>query len=193
MYCIFFLTWNWNSGDTVDVWAYYNNADEVELFLNGKSIGIRKKQGDDLHVMWRLPFQPGTLKAISRKKGKIILTKEIKTVGKPVRIELIADKKNLKADGKDLSFITARILDKNGNIVPTADNKLQFSISGNGIIAGTDNGYQADTVSLKNNNRNCWKGMALAIVQSNGKKGNITLKVSSPGIQTAIISLSTGN
>jgi beta-galactosidase len=197
-----FPHWNWNPGDSVDVWAYYNNADEVELFLNGKSVGIRKKQGDDLHVMWRLSFQPGTLKAISRKSGKTILTKEIKTAGKPARIELITDKKILKPDGNDLSFITARILDKNGNIVPTADNKLQFSISGPGIIAGTDNGYQADTVSLKSSTRNSWKGMALAIVQSTEKKtrlndavgqGNITLKVSSPGIQPAIITLSTGN
>jgi beta-galactosidase len=182
-----------NEGDSVDVWAYYNNADEVELFLNGRSIGIRKKKNDDVHLIWRLPFQPGTLKAISRKNGKAFLTREIKTAGKPARIELIADEKNLKADGKDLSFITVRIVDKYGNIVPTADNKLQFSISGPGIIAGTDNGFQADTVSLKNNSRSCWKGMALGIVQSTEKKGNITLKVSSPGIQSASISLRTGN
>ena len=116
-----------------------------------------------------------------------------KTNPQPTAQQKIADKKILKADGKDLSFVTARILDKDGNALPNADNPLKFSVSGPGIIAGTDNGYQADTVSLKNNNRNCWKGMALAIVQSNGKKGNITLKASSPGIQTAIISLSTGN
>ena len=84
--------------------------------------------------MWRVPFEAGTLKAISRKNGKIILTKEIKTAGKPARIELIADKTNLKADGKDLSFVTVRILDKNGNLVPYADNLIEFSITGNGIL-----------------------------------------------------------
>ena len=121
--------------------------------------------------MWRVPFKPGTLKAVSRKNGKTVLIKEIKTAGKPARIELTADRKMIKADGKDLSFITVRILDKDGNLVPDADNLIEFSLSGLGIIAGTDNGYQADTVSLKSNKRKCWKGMALAIIQSVGKKG----------------------
>ena len=188
-----FPHWNWESGQVVDIWAYYSNADEVELFLNGKSLGTRKKQNDELHVMWRVLFTPGIVKAVSRKNGKIILTKEIKTARKASRIELIADKKILKADGKDLSFVTVRILDKDGNPLPDADNPLKFSISGPGIIAGTDNGYQADTVSLKSNLRNCWKGLALAIIQSTEKKGNITLTVSSPGIKSAIISLKTGN
>jgi beta-galactosidase len=65
--------WNWETGKTIDVWAYYNNADEVELYLNGKSLGIRKKAGDDLHVMWRVKYEPGTLKAVSRKNGKTVL------------------------------------------------------------------------------------------------------------------------
>ena len=73
--------WNWKQGDRVDVWANYNNANEVELFLNGKSLGIRKKEGDALHVMWRLPFQPGTIKAISRKNGKLVLMKEVSAAG----------------------------------------------------------------------------------------------------------------
>ena len=111
-----FPHWNHEAGKIIDVWAYYNNADEVELFLNGKSLGTRKKLNDDLHVMWRVPFEPGALKAISRKNGKTVLIKEIKTAGKPAKIELTADRKIIKADGKDLSFITARILDKDGNL-----------------------------------------------------------------------------
>ena len=183
-----FPHWNWKPGELVDVCAYYNNADEVELFLNGRSLGIRKKNDTSLHVMWRLPFEAGTLKAVSRKNGLIILSKEIKTSGKPARIQLIADKKDLKANGYDLSFITVKILDKNGNLVPDANNLIEFKIAGNGKIAGTDNGYQADTVSLKSNKRNCWKGLALAIIQSLEKKGNITLTASSPGLPpTSII------
>ena len=81
-----FPHWNWKVGDTVDVWAYYNHADEVELFVNGKSQGIKKKTGDDMHVMWRVVYEPGTLKAVSRKNGKIVLTKEIHTAGKPAKI-----------------------------------------------------------------------------------------------------------
>jgi len=184
-----FPHWNWKPGQLVDIWAYYNNADEVELLLNGRSLGTRKKNDTILHVMWRVPFEAGTLKAISRKKGKIILTKEIKTAGEAARIELAAEKTNLKADGKDLSFVAVRILDKKGNLVPDADNLIEFSITSNGKIAGTDNGYQADTVSLKSNKRKCWKGLALAIVQSTKKKGNITLTATSRGIPPASIIL----
>jgi len=184
-----FPHWNWKPGQLVDIWAYYNNADEVELLLNGRSLGTRKKNDTILHVMWRVPFEAGTLKAISRKKGKIILTKEIKTAGEAARIELAAEKTNLKADGKDLSFVAVRVLDKKGNLVPDADNLIEFSITSNGKIAGTDNGYQADTVSLKSNKRKCWKGLALAIVQSTKKKGNITLTATSRGIPPASIIL----
>ncbi len=184
-----FPHWNWEQGKVVDVWAYYNNADEIELFLNGKTLGIRKKINEELHVMWRVPFEPGTLKAISRKNGKIVLVKEIKTAGKPAKIELTADRKIIKADGKDLSFITARILDKDGNLVPYADNLVEFSISGNANIAATDNGYQADTLSFTSSKRRAWKGMALAIVKSSSKKGNSTLTARSPGLQPATIAL----
>ncbi len=154
-----FPHWNWKPGQMVDVWAYYNNADEVELFLNGRSLGIKKKMNNEMHVMWRVPFQSGTLKAVSRKNKKTILTKEIHTASKAARIELKADKQLIKANGNDLSFVTVRILDKNGNLVPDADRLINFSVSGAGFIAGTDNGFQADTVSLKSNKRSCWKGM----------------------------------
>jgi len=184
-----FPHWNWKKGQLIDVWAYYNNADEVELFLNGRSLGIRRKNDSTLHVLWRVPFEAGTLKAVSRKNGKIILTKEIKTAGKPDKIELMVDKTNLKADGKDLSFVTVRILDSIGNLIPYADNLIKFSITGNGTIAGTDNGYQADTVSLKSHERKCWKGLSLAIIQSTEKKGNITLTATSPGISSATITI----
>ena len=184
-----FPHWNWKKGEMVDVWAYYNNADEVELFVNGKSVGTRTKPDTAFHVMWRVPFEPGTIKAVSRKNGKVVLTKEIKTAGAPARIELIADRKTIKADGKDLSFVTARVVDKEGNLVPDADNLIEFSVSETGIIAGTDNGYQADTVSLISSKRKAWKGMALVIVKSSGKKGNITLKAAAKGLLPAFLTL----
>src|SRR5207344_1867440 len=109
-----FPHWNWKAGQTIDVWACYNHADEVELFLNGKSLGVKKKTGDDLHVMWRVVFKHGTLKAVSRKDGKVVLTKEIKTAGEPAKILLSADRKTIKADGNDLSFVTVAIVDKDG-------------------------------------------------------------------------------
>jgi beta-galactosidase len=185
-----FPHWSWKAGDIVDIWAYYNNADEVELFLNGRSLGIRKKQNDDLHVIWRVPFEPGTLQAVSRKNGKTVLIKEIKTAGKPAIIELTADRRTIKADGKDLSFVTVRVLDKYGNLVPDADNLLEFSIRGTGgQIVATDNGYQADTLSFSSHKRRVWKGMALVIVKSSPKKGNNTLIVRAAGLQSGTIVL----
>ncbi|MEP6746775.1 MAG: beta-galactosidase GalB [Bacteroidota bacterium] len=184
-----FPHWNWEPGKIVDVWAYYNNADEVELFLNGKSLGIKKKMNDDLHVMWRVGFQPGVLKAVSRKNGKIVLIKEIHTAGAPASIQLTADRKTIKADGKDLSFVTVRILDDAGNPVPGADNLISFTIKGAAVIAATDNGYQADTTSFKSHERKCWKGMALSIIQSSSKQGNITLRASSPNLVPAVLVL----
>lgn len=188
-----FPHWNWTSGQTVDVWAYYNNADEVELFLNNRSLGIKKKEDDAVHVMWRVPFEPGVLKAISRKNGRVILSKQIATAGKPAKIELTADRRSIKANGKDLSFITVRILDKDNNLVPDADHLVKFSIRGEGIIAGTDNGYQASLESFKTPQRKCWKGMALAIIQSTEKKGNITLKASVEGLPPSVLTLKTGD
>lgn len=184
-----FPHWNWNPGDTVDVWAYYNKAAEVELFLNGKSLGVKRKTDSTLHVSWRVPYVPGTLKAISRLNSKIVQVREIKTAGAAARIEIMSDKKTLRADGKDLAFIKVRLLDKTGNLVTGADKMLNFTVSGSAFLAGTDNGFPADTVSLKSGNRNSWKGQALAIIQNNGKKGNITLTVSAGGLGKASITL----
>lgn len=186
-----FPHWNNKEGDTVDVWAYYNNADEVELFLNGKSLGSKSKTTDVLHVMWRVPYKPGVLKAITKKNGKIILTKEIRTAGAPAKIVLTADRTTIKANGRDLSFVTATIVDKDGNVVPDADRLLRFIVKGNGFVAGTDNGYPADSSSLKNNTRKTWKGMAVAIIQSNIKKGNITVLVKCEGLKETVITLKT--
>jgi beta-galactosidase len=187
-----FPHWTWNKGDSVDVWAYYNNADEVELFINGKSAGKRSKTDSALHVLWKVAFEPGTLKAVSRKSGKQIAIKEMSTAGKPARIELVPDKKILQADGKDMCFITARVVDAEGRLVPDANHLLRFSINGNAIIVGTDNGYQADISSLKSTNRRAWKGMALAMVQAGEKKGNSTLTVVAEGLPATKITLLIG-
>lgn len=184
-----FPQWNWNPGDTVDVWAYYSMADEVELFLNGKSLGIKRKSDSTLHVSWRVPYVPGKLKAVSRLDSKIVQVREIRTAGAAARIELVSDKKRLRADGKDLAFIRVRLSDRSGNLVPGADKGLSFTISGAAVLDGTDNGYPADTLSLKSAKRSTWKGQAIAIIRNNGKKGNITLTVSAGGLGKASITL----
>lgn len=181
--------WNWEAGKTVQVWAYYNHADEVELFLNGKSLGKKAKQGEDLHIAWGVPFEPGTLKAVSYKNGKVVKTTEIHTAGKAAKIELVADRKNIKADGKDLSFITVKILDKDGNIVPNADNKVSFKLNGNAFIAGVDNGDPVSHDPFKADYRKAFHGLALAILQSNAKAGAISLTATADGLAPATISV----
>ena len=179
--------WNWNEGDTVDVVSYYNNADEVELFLDSTSLGIQSKTGDELHVKWRVPFAPGTLKAVSRKNGKVVLTKAIKTAGEATKIILKADRANINADGKDLSFITATVVDKNGVMVPNANNLIKFTIKGTGFIAGVDSGDPTSHELFKASQHTAMNGLALAIIQSNGKPGNIILSAISEGLQKAVV------
>ncbi|MEO8413016.1 MAG: glycoside hydrolase family 2 TIM barrel-domain containing protein [Ginsengibacter sp.] len=183
--------WNWKEGDTVDVVGYYNNADEVELFLNGKSLGVKSKSGDGLHVLWHVPFIPGALKAVSRKNGKIVLTREVKTAGKAAKIILKADRNLINADGKDLSFITATIVDRDGVMVPKADNLIHFKISGAAFIAGVDSGDPVSHESFKGNRHTALNGLALAILQSNGKKGAIALTATSDGLESSTISVGT--
>ncbi|MRX76824.1 DUF4982 domain-containing protein [Pedobacter petrophilus] len=184
--------WNWEQGKSVEVWAYYNHADEVELYLNGKSLGKKSKQNDDLHVLWNVNFEPGTLKAVSRKSGRDILTRVVKTAGAAAKIELVADRNNIKADGKDLSFITVRILDAAGNVVPDAENLIDFKVEGNGFIAGVDNGFQASLEPFKASYRKAFHGLCLAILQSTEKVGVIKLTATSSGLSKASIVVKTG-
>ncbi|KOP36905.1 glycoside hydrolase family 2 [Flavobacterium sp. WLB] len=186
-----FPHWNWKAGQTVDVWAYYNNADEVELFVNGKSVGKRSKKGDDLHVMWRIPFQAGTLKAISRKNGKTVLEKEIKTAGNPSQLKLTADRSTIKADKNDLSFVTVDILDEKETLVPNANNEINFSLTGNGKIVGVCSGDPVSHESYKGNKHTALAGKCLVIVQSGDKTGRVELTAKAKGLKPATIVITT--
>ena len=183
-----FPHWSWKAGDTVDIWAYYNQGDEVELFLNGRSLGIKKKAADEMHVFWRTVFTPGTLKAVSRLNGKTILEKEIQTAGKAVSIRLKAQRTRLDFDDQELGFITAEVVDQNGILVPDASHLLQFSVEGSGRIFGTDNGDPTDSLSLSKPQRRLFNGKALAVAGATAK-GAFTLKAEAEGLRSATISL----
>lgn len=185
-----FPHWNWQPGQTIDMWAYYNNADEVELFINGKSQGVKKKTGDDLYVMWRVQYEPGIVKAVSKRNGRIVLTEEIKTAGAPAKIILSADRNSINANGEDLSFVSVKIVDKDGNLIPDANNLIQFDIKGAGFIAGVDNGCQTDLSSFKANSKKAFNGMALAVIQSTKKAGVISLIAKAEGLPQASITVS---
>lgn len=184
-----FPHWNWTPGQDIDMWAYYNNADEVEFFVNGESQGVRTKGKDDFHVVWRVKYEPGVVKVVSRKDGKTVLEKEIHTAGEPAQIRLTADRNEIKSDGRDLSFITVEVLDKDGNLCPNADNQIMFDVQGAGFIAGVDNGSPVSMEKFKADHRRAFYGKCLVVVQSDGKSGGIKLTATSEGLKTAVTAI----
>jgi beta-galactosidase len=184
-----FPHWNWKPGEKVDVVAYFNHADEVELFLNGRSQGTKRKQNGDMRVFWRLPFEPGVLKAVSRKDGQVVLTREVQTAETPAKIVLVPDRRLIKADGRDLSFVTVKVVDKNGTLVPAANNLIKFDVTGQGWIAGVDNGNQISHQSFKASQRDAFHGMALAIIQAKRRSGQIVLRATAENLAPASVVL----
>jgi beta-galactosidase len=183
--------WNWKAGQTIDVISYYSQADEVELFLNGISLGKKSKQGQDMKVMWRVKYAAGELKAVSRKNGKTVLEKIIHTAAAPAKLELIADRSKFKADGKDLSFVTIKVLDKDGNLIPNADHLINFKLEGEGEITAVDNGSPISHEFFKANHRKAFNGLALAIIKAGTEASKLSLTASAEGLQSDTITLET--
>lgn len=182
--------WNHNEGEDIDLLAYYNNADEVELFLNGVSQGVSSKTPDRLHAKWTVSYQPGTIRAVSRRNGEIVAEKVISTAGEPAQIRLTPDRHEIKADGTDLSYILVEILDDRGNLCPLAENLVTFKVEGAGFNAGVDNGSPTSLERFKDNKRKAFYGKAMLIVQNDGTSGDITVNATSPGLSSATASLS---
>jgi beta-galactosidase len=177
-----FPHWNWKVGELVDMWAYYNNADEVELFVNGKSQGVRSKTEHQYHVMWRVTFEPGEVKIVARKGGVMVGEQIIRTAGEPAKVRLTTDRNRLNADGKSLAFITAIVVDKDGNVCPDADNDISFTIVGEATIAGVDNGSETSMERFKDNHRKAFYGKCLMVLQSTDKAGSIKVVATGRGI-----------
>ena len=187
-----FPHWNWSEGEKIDIWAYYNNADEVELFLNGESLGKSSKTEDRLHALWEgVEFVAGDITAVSYKDGKEIMRHTRKTAGEPAEIRLTADRDMLTADGYDLAYITIDCYDKDGTFVPTAMNQLYFDVEGAGELMGVDNGNAASVESLKGSKMKLFNGKALAIIRTlRDVQGDIRLRVRGDGVKDATIVLS---
>ena len=203
-----FPHWNWkgHDGEIISVIAY-SNCDSVELFLNGKSFGVKSavfpQQGvslawnkydhpfvaattSDLHVSWDVPYEPGTLKVVGKKNGKTV-TEEVQTTGQPAAIRLSADQNEINADAYDIANIKVEIVDENGRIVPDAGNLIEFKVEGEGILKGTDNGNPMDRTQMQSKDRNAFNGLALAVIQSTRKSGTIRLTAVSDGLKKAVI------
>ncbi len=178
-----FPHWNWREGQEVDMWCYYNDADEVELYINGESQGVKRKEPDTFHVMWRVMYEPGEVKVVARRGGDIVRETVRRTAGEPFTIRLTPDRTTIIADGKDLSFVTAEIVDIDGNVCPNADNEIEFFVDGTGFNAGVDNGSPISLERFKDNKRKAFYGKCLLVLQSNGELGNIRIVASSEGLE----------
>ena len=208
-----FPHWNWegHEGDVIPVLAY-TNVDVVELYLNGKYYGEKRisfpRKGTtcgwncydeepvdattaDLHAAWDVVYEPGTIKAIGKKDGKVVVTKEIQTTGPPASIRISSDKNELSANGRDVAHIKVEVVDEDGNVVPRANNKLNFEIEGEGNIIGIGNGDPQDHTSHQANYRKAFNGMALAIVQSTRTAGVIRVSVKVDGMEGQTIEINT--
>ena len=184
-----FPHWNHEPGKTIDMWCYYNQADEVELWINGKSQGTRCKNDGDLHVMWRVTYEPGEVKVVARCNGKEVRSQTIYTAGEPAQIRLTPDRSTIHDDGVDLSFVTVEVLDKDGNLCPNAHNTIHFDVTGSTFIAGVDNGSHFSMERFKASERKAFYGKCLVVLQNNGTSGITTLTATSEGLTPATIEI----
>ena len=171
-----FPHWNWLEGQDIDMWCYYNNADEVELFINGRSQGVKaKKDSHEYHLMWRVKFEPGEVKAVARKAGKVVADKVIRTAGAPAALSLTADRTHFgkNPNGDNLAFISVEVVDKDGNLCPRAEDQIFFDVEG-GRIVGTDNGNPVSMERFKEPKRKAFNGKCLVVVATDG--GDVKLK-----------------
>ena len=171
-----FPHWNWLDGQHIDLWCYYNNADEVELFINGRSQGVKAKKDDhEYHLMWRVKFEPGEVKAVARKNGKVVAEKTIRTSGAPARLRMTSDRIRFgnNPNGDNLAFITVEVIDKDGNLCPRADDQVFFEVEG-GRIVGVDNGNPISMERFKDTKRKAFNGKCLVVVATDG--GDVTVR-----------------
>jgi beta-galactosidase len=183
--------WNWKEGQQIDVLAY-TNCDEVKLYLNGQFLETKKlADTPKLSLRWKVPLRAGVLKAEGYKNGKLVATDVVKTAGDVAKIELLPDRSTISANGKDLSFITVKITDENGTLVPDADNLVHFELEGEGKIVGVGNGNPMSLEPAKGRERRAFSGMCQVIVQSTGNAGDIKLKASSLGLADAAVLIKT--
>jgi beta-galactosidase len=166
----------------------YTNCQEVELFLNGKSLGTQKRHADDTPLLWHVAYQPGELKAISSNDGKPVAEHILRTAAKPAAIKLWADQLELAADWDDVSFVEAKVVDANGITVPDAADLIHFQLSGPGLIAAVDNGDPSSHESFQASERHVFQGHCVAIVRATGE-GQITLSASAAGLAGASASI----
>jgi len=184
-----FPHWTWTPGQTVDMWAYYNNADEVELYVNGRSQGVRRPEPGRYHAAWRVTYEPGEVVAVSRRDGREVMRRSIRTAGAPAALRLTPDRSEITADGRDLSYVLVEVVDADGNLCPDAADEITFAVDGAGRNVGVDNGSQTSTEPFKSDRRRTFHGKAMLIVQSDGRPGDIKVTATAPGLRSKSVNI----
>ncbi len=186
-----FPHWNWEPGQEIDMLCYYNNADEIELFVNGASQGRSSKTADRLHAFWRVIHQPGEVEAVAYKDGEEVARQKIRTAGEPAQMRLTLDQYGTEAADDALGFVSVEILDADGNLCPNAENLVHFELDGDSaFIAGVDNGSPVSMERFKDNKRKAFYGKCLVVLQAD-EPGTVTLKATSEGLAPASLKFST--
>jgi len=183
--------WNWNGYENTPLEvSVYSSCEEVELFLNNKSLGKKKTdRATEFKAIWNIPYQAGELKTIGYTGKKQVNTSVLRTANKPSQIKLTADKSDIKADSQDLSYITIELLDEQGNRNPKSEDLVKFEVEGPGTIIGVGNANPISTESYQASERKAWQGRCLVIVKSEHQPGKITLKATSEGLKQASIEI----
>jgi len=167
----------------------YSNCKEVELFLNGKSLGVKTINADASPRTWQIPFAPGNLKAVARNNRKIVATNVLRTAGMPAKIVLSADTKKLSPGWDNVAFVRAKIVDASGTEVLHADDLISFTISGPGVIAAVDNADNASHESFQATERHAYHGECVAFVKATGSSGKIVLTATATGLTAGSIAI----
>jgi beta-galactosidase len=204
--------WNWRGHEgTIIAVTCYTNCDTVELFLNGKSFGVKGyafprpgmiehwplypprakalQTTADLHLSWDVPFEPGTLKAVGTRNGEVVSTFEVRTTGPAAAVRLTADRDRIETSRSDVAHVTVEVLDAAGLHVPTAEHEIAFDLRGRGRIIGVDNGRPDSIEPYGGRKRKAFGGMALVLVQSDGTPGSMLLSATAPALSPARIAI----
>jgi beta-galactosidase len=167
----------------------YSNCEQVELFLNGKSLGAKARPADDAPRNWKVPFEAGTLRAIGKNKDNMVADYELRTAGQPAKIVLATDRQSLTPEWDDVVYVRATVVDASGIVVPGASDLITFKVVGAGRIAAVDSADNNSHEPFQASARRAYQGSCFAIIKATQMKGNITLVATSPGLTDGSITV----
>jgi beta-galactosidase len=176
-----------NTGaQTVEV---YSNCDDVELFLNDRSLGSQPKPADDAPRIWKIPFEAGTLKASAKNGGQEVATQVLQTAGAAAKILLETDRANLSPDWDDVSYVRATVVDANNVPVPSATDLITFSVSGPGAVAAVDSADMGSHEPFQASERHAYGGTCIAIIRATAATGQIQVNAKASGLADGLVTI----